>query len=175
MSHVSRGVIAPVVLACLVHVGLATAASVQPDQPNALAFPAQEAKFVRFVILAGNHSGAPCLDGLEVYGSDGERNLALASAGGKATASSCLPGYRIHQIAHLNDGRYGNDHSWIAAGTGAEWAQVELPQAVKISRLVFSRDRTVFFRDRIPAQSEIRRSTDGQARNTAPKVAFKAA
>ena len=33
------------------------------------------------------------------------RNVALASAGGKASASSEYPGAAIHKIAHLNDGR----------------------------------------------------------------------
>ena len=36
----------------------------------------------------------------------------------------CFPAIRIHQIKHLNDGLYGNDHSWIAAtggrGVGAD-------------------------------------------------------
>ncbi|MBM4044453.1 MAG: hypothetical protein FJ279_05005, partial [Planctomycetes bacterium] len=79
------------------------------EQPTALSFPAQQAKFVRFVIQASS-SSQPCIDELEVFGADGSRNLALAKDGAKATASSCLPGHAIHQIGHLNDGLYGNAH-----------------------------------------------------------------
>ena len=61
--------------------------------------------------------------------------------GREASASSCLPGYAIHQVPHLNDGLYGNSHSWIAAGTGAEWAQIELPAPALVATVVFSRDR----------------------------------
>ena len=101
------------------------------DGPNPVVFPAQEAKFIRVVILASS-GGQPCIDELEIYGPDGKQNLALASGGAKATASSCLPGYPIHQIAHLNDGLYGNSHSWIAAGEDNEWAQIELPAPAKV-------------------------------------------
>ena len=72
------------------------------------------ARFVRFSISITNDGAQPCLDELEVYGPESDRNLALASSGAKASASSLLPGYAIHQIPHLNDGRYGNGRSWIA-------------------------------------------------------------
>ena len=56
--------------------------------------------------------------------------LGLASAGAKPTASLCLAGYPAHKIEHLNDGKYGNDHSWIcASATG--WAQIELPERLR--------------------------------------------
>jgi hypothetical protein len=97
----------------------AGAVRIEPDKPNVVSFPAAEARFVRFVIQASSQ-GEACIDELEVFGPDGGGNLALASAGAKAAASSCLPGYAIHQVAHLNDGRYGNSHSWIAAGTREE-------------------------------------------------------
>ncbi|NQU25265.1 MAG: hypothetical protein HQ567_28605 [Candidatus Nealsonbacteria bacterium] len=104
----------------------AAGAEILPDQPNAMAFPAEKARFVRIVVHQSSTS-QPCIDELEIYGADGERNLALATGGAKASASSCLPGYAIHRIEHLNDGKYGNGQSWIAAGTTAEWAQIELP------------------------------------------------
>ena len=34
--------------------------------------------------------------------------IRLARGGAKASASSCVPGHTIHQIANLNDGKYGN-------------------------------------------------------------------
>ena len=132
----------------------------EADKANEIAFPVQEARFVRFLIRQSSQ-GQPCVDELEVYGPEGESNLALARHGAKATASSCLPGYAIHQIAHLNDGLYGNDHSWIAAGTLNEWAQIELPRAVSVARVVFSRDREGRYDDRLPTSIEIHISTDG--------------
>lgn len=138
------------------------AVAIRPDQPNAISFPAQQAKFVRFVIHASS-SGPPCVDELEIYGADGAKNLALAKEGARASSSSCLPGHAIHQVAHLNDGQYGNPHSWIAASADDEWAQIELPQPARISRVVFSRDREGKYRDRIPMAFEVLLSLDGRS------------
>ena len=74
----------------------------RPDQPNILTFPPSSARFIRLFIHEAEDS-QPCIDELELYGASAE-NLALASKGAKASASSCLPGYAIHQVAHLNDG-----------------------------------------------------------------------
>ncbi|NIP28580.1 MAG: hypothetical protein GWN67_28005 [Phycisphaerae bacterium] len=139
---------------------LYAADSFDPAKPNRITFAPTEARFVRLVIHNSLQS-QPCIDELEIYGSEDGTNLALASAGAKATASSCLPGYSIHQIAHLNDGLYGNSHSWIAAGTRNEWAQIEFPKPVYVATLVFSRDREGRYHDRMPASIEIRISTDG--------------
>jgi hypothetical protein len=151
----------------VVATGLALVAESAPatDQPNAVNFAAVEARYVRFVIQT-SREGEPCLDELEVYGPAGPANLALAATGAKATASSCLPGYSIHQVSHLNDGLYGNDHSWIAAGARREWAQIELPRAVVVDKVVFSRDRQGRYRDRLPAAFEVRVSLEGQSWNT---------
>ena len=139
------------------------------DAPNPVVFPTREAKFIRVVILTSS-GGQPCIDELEIYGPDGKQNLALASGGAKATASSCLPGYGIHQIAHLNDGLYGNRHSWIAAGADNEWAQIELPTPAKVSKIIFSRDRDGQYQDRMPLGLEVRLSLDGKTWKTAAMV-----
>jgi len=148
---------------------LAAAPAAVPDRPNVVAFPPVEARFVRLVIHS-SRDGQPCIDELEVYGPAGDANLTLASGGAKATASSCLPGYAIHQVAHLNDGRYGNSHSWIAAGAADEWAQVELPQAAAVAKVVFSRDREGQFRDRVPEAYEVQVSADGAAWRTVARA-----
>ena len=44
--------------------------------------------------------------------------------GAKATASSCLPGYPIHQVTSQRRALC-NSHSWIAAGEDNEWAQID--------------------------------------------------
>ncbi|MCX7046605.1 MAG: hypothetical protein NTX50_14105 [Candidatus Sumerlaeota bacterium] len=148
-------------LSALAFIAQAVEAPVDPAKPNAISFPAQKAQFVRLVIRASN-SGQPCVDELEIYGPDGARNLALAKDGAKAGASSCLPGYSIHQIAHLNDGLYGNSHSWIAASANEEWAQIELPAPAPVAKVVFSRDREGRFHDRVPTDVEVRLSLDGK-------------
>jgi len=155
----------PVRTICFLLSFAATASAEVPiihaGKPNAFTFEAEKARFVRLVIQQSS-GGQPCIDELEVYGADGEANLALVSHGATASASSCLPGYAIHRIGHLNDGRYGNSHSWIAAAATGEWAQIELPKAVKVSKVVLSRDREGRFGDRVPVHFDIRISLDGK-------------
>jgi hypothetical protein len=130
------------------------------DRPNVVVFPAQQARFVRLTINA-SIGGQPCIDELELYAQESEHNLALASRGAKATASSCMSGVAIHKVAHLNDGQYGNSHSWIAAGGENEWAQIELPESSRITKLVFSRDRLGDYHDRLPQGVLVSVSEDG--------------
>lgn len=147
----------------------AAAAEFRPDAGNQLSFAPQEARFVRLTVKATGR-GQPCLDELEVYAEGGKDNLALASRGAKASASSCLKGYTIHQVEHLNDGQYGNAHSWIAAGTGQEWAAIELKQPAKVATVVFSRDREGNYRDRMPTSVEVQLSLDGRTWQTVANV-----
>lgn len=119
------------------------------------AFPAREAAALRIVILRTEGGAEPCIDELEVYGPGGGDNLALASTGSVATASSCLPGYAAHAIEHLNDGQYGNARSWIAAERLRAWVQVDFPAPVTVDRVVFSRDREGHYRDRRIARFEV--------------------
>jgi len=139
---------------------LSTGTAVKP--PEALDFPPQEARFVRVVIQETNGTSQPGIDELEIFGPEGGANLALAERGAVASASSLLPGYPIHQIEHLNDGRYGNDHSWIAASSGSEWAQIELPEPSSVARVIVTRDRTGKYRDRMPEVFEVLVSQDGR-------------
>ena len=161
---------AGVVPALLLLVGqLWAEGTIRPDAPNAVSFQPCDARFVRFVIHSCSTS-QPCIDELEIYGPDSNENLALAAKGAKASASSCLPGYAIHQIHHLNDGRYGNRFSWIAASRTHEWAQIELPRTARIHRVVFSRDRDGKYRDRVPTSFEIQISTDARQWRTVKKA-----
>ncbi len=129
------------------------------DQANIIPFSPSQARFVRLEIRGSVH-GQPCVDELEVYGPQSNENLALAKSGAVASASTCLPGYAIHQIAHLNDGLYGNSRSWISAYENA-WVQIELPRTVLVDRVVFSRDREGQFRDRVPIRVTVTISRDG--------------
>ena len=127
---------------------------------NSERFKPIEAKFVRFTILETN-GGQPCIDELEIYteGSDSS-NVALASTGAKATASGTFPGYEIHKLRHINDGLYGNSHSWISNETGRGWVEIELAQKATISRITWGRDQKGNFSDRIPTQYKIEVAAD---------------
>ena len=148
---------------------------IQPRR-NVDDFPPVDARFVRFEILATRDGTQPCLDELEVFESPDGANIALSEAGAKATASSALPGYSLHQVRHLNDGRFGNDWSWIAAEAGAGWAQVELPREYRISRVAWGRDglERPRFTDRLPSRYAIRVSRDGAAWTTVATEAGRA-
>ncbi|HEY4261373.1 MAG TPA: DUF1553 domain-containing protein, partial [Schlesneria sp.] len=113
-------------------------ASVQ-RKTNVERFTPITAKVVRFVIEQTNNGSQPCVDELEVFTTEAApRNVALEAT---ATSSSTLPGYEIHQLKHINDGRYGNAASWISNEAGRGWIQLEFPRPVEIDRLLWSRDR----------------------------------
>ena len=160
--------------------GLALESSIQPgdavgvnttiraDLPLEISFPPRLAKYVR-IFIERSFGGQPCIDELEVY-AEAPQNVASAALGAAASASSCLPGYAIHQIAHLNDGLYGNSHSWIAATDREEWAQIELPRALAVSKVVISRDRDGVYHDRLPVEFRVETSWNGDDWVTAARV-----
>lgn len=139
-------------------------APISPIQ-NTEHFPATMARFVRFTTFEtiNNNQHEPCLDELEIYsGKAPGKNLALASAGVKPSSSGNYSDIGIHQLPHINDGLYGNDHSWISNQQGGGWVQLELPEATEIDRIVWGRDRNGKFPDRLPVRYEITTSLDGQ-------------
>lgn len=131
-------------------------------------FPSQRAKFVRLVPKRTD-GGAPCIDEIEIYGAEGRENLAAASGGAVATASSCMKGYAAHRIEHLNDGKYGNAYSWIP-DSGPSWAQIELAREASVRRVVFSRDRLGGYVDRQIAEFDVQVSGDGRSWTTVKRV-----
>ncbi len=80
------------------------------------------------------------------------QNVALAGAGGKASASSEYPGSDIHKIAHLNDGRLGNSRSWISRVPGKGQLTIAWDEPATIDRVVWGRDRQEVYRDRLATQ-----------------------
>jgi hypothetical protein len=114
---------------------------------NAERFAPITAKRLRFTV--NETSGLePCIDELEVYTPDG-RNVALASAGARATASSEYPNAAIHKIAHVNDGKVGNNFSWISSETSKGWVELEFAEPVVVEKVVWGRDREEKFKDRL--------------------------
>jgi hypothetical protein len=120
---------------------------------------AARGRFLRFVVTKTTGNSEPGIDELEVFGVDPKVNLALA---GKATASSVISGYAIHQIPHLNDGKLGNNNSWISGEPGGGWAQIEFPETVDIRRVVWARDQTGVCKDRLAVAYRIEVSSDGK-------------
>jgi cytochrome c553 len=130
-------------------------------------FSPQPARYVRMTIEATN-SAEPGIDEFEIFSADGNpRNVALASAGAKATASSTFAGHHIHQLAHLNDGQVGNEKSWISAEPGRGQINIELPEQTIIDTVVWGRDQTdpPRYIDRIATKYKIETSIDGQQWN----------
>ena len=127
-------------------------------------FAPVQAKFLRFTTFAtmNNNQHQTCLDELEVFGPmDGRVNLAAASRGVQPTSSGNVSETGIHQLKHVNDGRYGNDYSWIPDRTEGSWVQLQWPEIVELDRVEWSRDRLGKFADRLPIDYEIAVSVDG--------------
>jgi hypothetical protein len=98
----------------------------------------------------------PCIDELEVFTADvPPRNVALAGAGVRTSASGVYPNSDIHRLEHLNDGIYGNSRSWISNERGQGWVEVEFPEVVRIGRIVWGRDREQKFSDRLATDYRI--------------------
>lgn len=129
---------------------------------NTERFDPVDAKFVRFSIDETS-GGQACIDELEVFAKG--TNVAH---GAKPTASGTLPGHAIHQLAHINDGLYGNSHSWIASERRKAWVQLELARPERIDHIVWSRDRDASprFTDRVATKYRIEASLDGKAWRT---------
>lgn len=121
----------------------------------------QSTKFVRFTIEETNSGSQPCLDELAIFSKG--RNVALASEGSKPTASGSLSGYPIHQLKHINDGKYSNNHSWISDTQGKGWVQIELPKECEVERVEWSRDQAGVYSDRVPTKYRVELSNDGEA------------
>jgi Protein of unknown function (DUF1553)/Protein of unknown function (DUF1549)/Planctomycete cytochrome C len=113
---------------------------------------------LRFTILATNDGTEPCLDELAIYVRRPDQsleNVALASFGSKVSVSSVFPGSSFHKREHLNDGRFGNERSWISNERGKGWAIVEFPRDCVISRIEWGRDRYGVYRDRLATDYRI--------------------
>lgn len=130
-------------------------------QRNEERFSPLTARFVRMRIF--RTTGAePCLDELEIFGPGTGNNLALASGGAVASSAGDYQGNPKHQLVHLNDGKYGNNHSWISDTAGQGQVRIELPEPALIDRVVWGRDRDGTFADRLPIDYAIEVSLDGR-------------
>jgi hypothetical protein len=129
---------------------LARAGHVRPAVTAALnidRFAPVRAKRLKFTVLDTN-SLEPCIDELEVF-DEGGRNVALAAAGTVPSASGSRVTAGTHELSRVNDGRYGNGSSWMAATRQDGWVMLEFPAELTIGRVVWGRDRTKKFTDRL--------------------------
>ena len=58
---------------------------------------------------------------------------------GTAFAKNVITGYAAHAIDHLNDGLYGNEHSWIGL-TQESFAGISFDRPLSINSIAFGRD-----------------------------------
>lgn len=128
-------------------------------------FAPRSAKFLRFTSLEtiDDNRHEPCLDELEVFSTQaGSPNIGLSESGAVASSSGNISNSGIHQLPHINDGKYGNSFSWISNEHGKGWVQLEFPAVVEINRVEWGRDRTEQFKDRLPIRYRIETSIDGK-------------
>lgn len=119
---------------------------------NVERFAPASAKFVRFTVLKTN-ALEPCIDELEVFAAGSAlKNVAL---GAKRSSSGNYSGSPIHKLEHINDGKYGNSHSWISNESGKGWVELEFPQAATINRISWARDREGKFADRLAIEYRV--------------------
>ncbi len=132
---------------------------------NVERFTPVSARFVRFTTLATNENNRfePCIDELEVFAvGTPVRNVALASGGAVASSSGNYVDAGVHHLEHINDGQYGNSRSWISSTFGGGWVQIEWKDATLIDRIVWGRDRTGHYKDRLAVRYRIEVSLDGR-------------
>ncbi|MBM3979486.1 MAG: DUF1549 domain-containing protein [Planctomycetes bacterium] len=133
------------------------------SRANVERFKPVKAKFVRLVVFETTNF-EPCIDELEVFTSGpNPTNVALASAGAKVTSSGNSPPSEIHRLEFLNDGKYGNERSWISNKVGRGWVAVEFAEVATIDRVVWGRDRDEKFIDRTPTRYRVDVSLDREA------------
>ena len=118
---------------------------------NVETFAPRKARFVRFTIDKTT-GGEACIDELEIYSE--QRNVALADSGAIATSSGDFE-HPKHKLSHINDGKHGNDRSWIVKSNVNGWVQIELTEPTVIDRIVWGRDRDGNYSDRLPIEYRI--------------------
>jgi hypothetical protein len=108
---------------------------------------------VRFTIGQTNNGIEPCIDELGIWSSEGERaNLATRKALVKSvTSSGNFRGSPKHKLAHINDGKFGNDHSWISNTKNTGWIEFTFKQPQRIERVTWGRDKNGKYKDRTPS------------------------
>ena len=131
-------------------------------------FEPVEARFIRMRI-SGRYRGTPRLDELEVWTAGPKsRNVALESAGGKASAASTRKADddpNAYSVDHVIDGDFAK--RWISDDPERGEVTVELARPETISRIFWSRDRLGGFQKTflggVPTEYVLETSLDGKS------------
>ncbi|WP_161602276.1 DUF1553 domain-containing protein [Tautonia marina] len=101
-----------------------------------------EARSLRIAVAATHNGGRASLEELEAWSAGAESvNVALADRGAKASASSFALENQTRHPDNLIDGKSIAEgyFPWISERPGPAWAQIDLPEAVTIDRIVWRR------------------------------------
>jgi len=126
---------------------------------SGVSWPTRLAALLAVLLLAGTASAQVILSPASGFnitwdGNNGEffspspdagpsNNVALASNGTVAFGSSEFDGGGVHLIANINDGLYGNSHSWISAFTVPDpdpFIGIAFASSVDVSSIAWGRD-----------------------------------
>ncbi|MFT5299996.1 MAG: mono/diheme cytochrome c family protein [Mariniblastus sp.] len=108
---------------------------------------------IRFTIRSTNKL-EPCLDEIEVFNLEGE-NVALANHGTMVESSGDQVSPNRHELRLVNDGRYGNSHSWMSSKVGQGWLVLTFSEKQEIDCVRWGRDRLGKFKDRLATDYSI--------------------
>lgn len=115
-------------------------------RPPLPAFPSERfdtvmADAVRMTIKATHNGGPASLYELQAWtdNSVGARNVALASSGGRASASSFALANQTRHHDNLIDGSVDRRQAfpWVAAKSGSAWARVDFEKPQRINRIAW--------------------------------------
>lgn len=109
-------------------------------------FPTVTTDAIRMEIRATDNRSAASLYEFEIFSSASpSKNLALASAGGKADASGFQLANQTRHHDNLIDGTVDARQAfpWVCDKTGPAWIEIELPERKAIDRVIFTRGRSV--------------------------------
>ena len=125
---------------------------VQPSL-NSDRIASTKTKCVRFTILDTNNL-EPCIDEFEIFNQQGE-NIALANYGTRVHSGGDSISVDRHELQFVNDGKYGNNRSWMSNAIGQGTLTFEFPSEQWIERFVWGRDREGRFQDRLAIRYRI--------------------
>jgi hypothetical protein len=136
---------------------------IQP-QRNVDRFTPQTTTGLRFTILNTNRL-EPCLDELEVWNLAGDNVATPASAVQvRSSGDTVQPG--VHELRFVNDGHYGNSSSWMSNEMGRGWIEYRWSEPQTVQAVVWGRDRTGQYQDRLATDYRVEVLVPGSAAGT---------
>ncbi|MCD6352562.1 MAG: discoidin domain-containing protein [Armatimonadetes bacterium] len=124
-------------------------------------FAVTRCRFLRMVITRGwwRHDSRALLDEVAVLSPAGEN---LARLPGVVVSTTLTSFSRRYEPSLALDGRCGDESCWKSARPGRGTLTIELPGAVRVSKVAFSRSRDERSFDGVPSAGRIELSRDGK-------------